>query len=321
MAEPKSDPKTEALISVALDEELSDAELNEALAEADPDFLKTVEEIGKDKNLSLSQIIITDTEQALNEERDAWEHSGKFGKTVFHVFPLVARLSLLLKRVKFVIFAFLLAEWIRTKNFFYFLATDGKKKVTGRIRAALDGFDETQRSFRYLNWKMKLAFFSILALLAGTGWFIHRSMTHGVIQTKTELFIPSMERLATEVFEYDPETETEPFYDNLRASSNIFLLPKMVVNLRKSAHSGSNPMGAFEFFLEAMAAEVSIELKDREVEMRDLVQRVVEEFTFDQVDSTDGKRAICEKLKKEINAQLTTGKLKKVWIKTVILKP
>jgi hypothetical protein len=317
--------KNEAPISVAVDQELSDEELDSALDEADPEFLKSVGEIGKDTSLSLSQIIITDEEQTLNDERDAWQNSGRMGQAIYKAFPGIARISVLAKKWEFQVFSFFRAAWVRAKNFLYFLATDGKQKTLGRLKqgvhAVTDRIDNVQRNFRYLHWKLKLAFLGIVVLMGATGTFIYRSLTHGVISTRNELFIPTMERLATEVYEYDPVNEVEPFYENLRASGNILLIPKMVVNLRRSEHSGDNPMGAFEFFLEAMAPEVAIESKDREVEIRDLMQRVVEGFTFDQVESAEGKKQICDRLKKEVNAVLTTGKVKKVWIKTAIIKP
>jgi hypothetical protein len=321
----KSEGANEAPISVAVDEELSEQDLDTALGEADPDFLNSMTELGKDKDLSLAQIVISDEQQALNDERDAWEKSGRIGKAVFKAFPGIAKLSLLSKKAEFFAFSKVRTIWIYAKNFFYFLATDGKNKLIGGIKHGVhvvtDQIDEAQRNFRYLSWKLKLSFFGILLLVVGTGFFIYRSMTQGVIPIKNELFIPSMERYATEVFEYDPETEVEPFYENLRVSGNILLIPKMVVNLRKSAHSGENPMGAFEFFIEGMAPEVAIEVKDREIEIRDLMQRAIEEFNFDQVESPEGKKSVTDKLRKEINAVLTTGKIKKVWIKTIIVKP
>jgi hypothetical protein len=324
-SEGKPDGAAEAPISVAVDEELSDQDLDEALGEADPEFLKSMTELGKDKDLSLAQIVISDEQQALNDERDSWEKSGRIGLAIYKAFPGIAKLSLLGKKAEYFFFSKVRTIWVYTKNFFYFLATDGKKKVFGTIRqgihAVTDRVDEAQRNFRYLSWKLKLSFFGILVLVAGTGFFIYRSITHGVIPTKDELFIPSMERYASEVFEYDPETEVEPFYENLRVSGNILLIPKMVVNLRKSAHSGENPMGAFEFYIEGMAPEVAIEVKDREIEIRDLMQRAIEEFNFDQVESPEGKKSVCDKLRKEINAVLTTGKIKKVWLKTIIVKP
>ncbi len=333
MADPnsptKSDAKTdgppEPPISVAVDEQMSDQDLDDALGEADPEFLKSMNEMGKDSSLSMAQIVVSDEQQALNDERDAWEHSGRLGKAIYRSFPGIAKLSLQTKKLQYKIFTLMRSVWVRSKNFFYFLATDGKNKVLGTVKkgvhAVTDRVDEAQRNFRYLSWKLKLSFFGILLLIAGTGFFIYRSYTHGVLSPKDELFIPTMERYATEVFEYDPETEVEPFYENLRVSGNILLIPKMVVNLKKSAHSGENPMGAFEFFIEGMAPEVAIEVKDREIEIRDLMQRSIEEFTFDQVETPDGKQAVGEKLRKEINTVLTTGKIKKVWIKTVIIKP
>lgn len=328
MAETKTeheDSNKEAPISVAVDQELSDSALDEALGEEDPDFLKSVTEIGADTSLSMSQIVITDEEQALNDERDAWQNSGRIGKAIFRVFPGIARISVTVKKWQFLVFSFLRARWVGIKNFLYFLATDGKNKVLGavktRVHSGKEAAGESLRNFKYLSWKQKLGFFGILVLIGATGFFIHRSVTRGVVSTHSELFIPTMERLATEVSEYNPETETEPFYENLRVTGNILLIPKMVVNLKKSSQSGENPMGAFEFFLEGIAPEVPLEIKDREVEIRDLMQRVAEEFTFDQVDSPEGKRLLCDRLKREINAVLSTGKIKKVWIKTVIVKP
>lgn len=80
-------------------------------------------------------------------------------------------------------------------------------------------------------------------------------------------------------------------------------------------------MAAFEFYIEGYAPEAIIEFKDREVEFRDLVQRSIEEFTFDQLESGEGKRELCLRLQKVINSKLSTAQLKKVFIKTAIIKP
>jgi flagellar basal body-associated protein FliL len=80
-------------------------------------------------------------------------------------------------------------------------------------------------------------------------------------------------------------------------------------------------MGAFEFYLEGEDSEVIVEVKDREVEIRDRMQRTLEEFTFDQAADADGKKMIVDKLKKEINQSLSTGKIRKIWFKTVVIKP
>jgi hypothetical protein len=295
MADSKSaDDNKPAPISVAFEEQISDEELDQALAEDDPEFLKSMQEMGQDNSLSLYQILITDEEQALNDEKDAWEKSGRLGQIIYKALPFIPRITLRLKKVRFAIFTFLRARWVGAKNFYYFLKTTGKKNTLDKAKEAIQhgvhSVGEAQRNFRHLNWKLKLSFFGIVALMCGTGFLMYRSWTHGILPTSDELFMPTMERVASKVQDYDPETETEPFYENLRASVNILLMPKMVVNLKRSEHSGENPMAAFEFYLEGDAPEVPIEVKDRETEIRDLMQRVVEGFTFDQVDSTDGKK-------------------------------
>jgi len=319
------EPPQTAPISIEVDEELSDADLDQAIAESDPDFLKTIGEIANDKGLSVSQIVVSDEDQALNEEKAAWEKSGKLARTFYKVLPFLPFLSLKLKKWKFSIFSFLRADYIRLANFFYFLATDGKNKLLAKIKGGIGAItefvSESFRQFRYLSGKLKLAVFGIIILFLGTSFFIYRSVTRGVVPIKDELFIPSLERVASEVYEYNPATEVEPFYDNLRAPTNILLIPKVVVNLKKSSLSGANPMGAFEFYIEGMSPEAVIEIKDREVEIRDRIQRGLEEITFDQADSPEGKKYLVEKIKKEVNLLLTTGKIKRIWIKTVLLKP
>ncbi len=305
--------------------EISDEDLDAAISDADPEFLEALGELSKDKELSLSQIIISDADQALNEEKEAWARSGKLSRILFRFFPFVAFLSLLIKKIRFWIFSFLRAEWIRAQNFYYFLATDGKNKVIGKIKNTSDQFfdsiNESERNFRYLKWKMKLAFFAIFLLLIGTVLFIFRSFTAGVVSKNSGLFLTSLENVATDISDYNPETEVEPFYQNLRVATNFLLIPKMVVNLKKSQHSGANPMAAIEFYVEGMTPEAILEIKERETEMRDRMQRVVEDFTFDQLDSQDGKIQVTEKLKKEINLLLSAGKAKRFWIKTVLVKP
>ncbi len=307
------------------DQEMSEEDLNLAISEVDPEFFKLLDEIYNDTSLSISQFVLAEGMQVLRDEKAAWASSRGMKKWVYRIFPLAPYLSFFFKKIKLMIFDFLRAQWVRIKNFAYFLATNGKTKIYGKAKDFLgrqsEKLSESQRNFRYLNWKLKMAFFAILLLMAGTGFFIYRSLTHGVIFESAGPFILSLESVASQVYEYDPKTDLEPFYENLRVSTNIIQMPKMVVNLKKSAHSRDNPMGAFEFYLEGLVPEVTVEIKEREVEIRDRMQRVIEDFSFDQVESPEGKKLLVDKLKKEINLKMTTGKLKKVWIKTVIVKP
>src|SRR5690606_28930606 len=104
-----------------------------------------------------------------------------------------------------------------------------------------------------------------------------------------------------------------------RASQNLMILSRMTVNLQVSSGSGPNPMGSFEFFIEGNSPDVMVEIKDREHEVRDFCQRTIEEMTYDQMESVDGKQLLQEKLRRGVNRILTKGQIRKIFYKTAIL--
>lgn len=67
---------------------------------------------------------------------------------------------------------------------------------------------------------------------------------------------------------------SEELYNSL-AFQNNFQIKKIVVNIQPSAGSGPNPMVAFEFSFEGNSSEVLLEIKDREGEIIDQVQRTI----------------------------------------------
>lgn len=95
----------------------------------------------------------------------------------------------------------------------------------------------------------------------------------------------------------------------------------MTVNIKRSQSSGPNPMASLDFYAEGTASDVMVEIKDREAEVRDLLQRTIEEMSFDQISSGEGKQLLCDKMRKEVNRILTKGKIRKFYIKTALVKP
>lgn len=319
-AAPAENPNTEASINEAE----AEIDIDQVISEADPNFAQSMKEIGLDKSLTLPTIIMSSEEQELNEEKDRWKNGGKITVLLLKVMPFLPWVNIKANKFAFALSSLMQSISVHLKNFFYFLRTDCKDKFIYGIKTAVhvvSGFiAKWFGKFKALSKPLKVLFFVTVVLIVGTGFFIYRSWTRGIIPSKTELFMTTLEKVSSETVVYDEE-ELEPFYENLRVSDNIIMLPKMVVNLRKSPKSGPNPMGAFEFYIEGMIPEVAIEIKDREVEVRDLMQRELEEFNFDQVESAEGKQVVCEKLKKVLNNFLTTGAVKKIFIKTVIVKP
>lgn len=135
------------------------------------------------------------------------------------------------------------------------------------------------------------------------------------------LFLRSYAELNPEVISYNPINEAEPFYDNPRFAKNLVTMTKMVTNLKPSENSGPNPMIAIELSVEGMSAEAIIEIKDREAEFKDVLLRQAEEFSYDDLASSEGKKKLLEKFTTVINANLSQGQVRRTMLKSFITKP
>lgn len=326
MANVDEKASSELISDVAPAEELlSDSDLDDAIAEGDPDFLKEMNHLAADKELTIAEIKFSSAMEAFHEEKKKWEEGSRVSKAILRVFPFIIYFSLAFKKVLSWGRFFAVSMAIRAKNLIHSLGHYSKIFFKDILLAALKNFKAWLQAgiekFGYFPLKKKLGIVFSLLLFGLTGAIFYRSFTHGILPKKFEIFEPNLEKFATHVSFYEPETETEPFYENLRIAIHTVLLPKFYVNLKPSIKSGANPMGAFEFFVEGMSPEVVVEAKDREVEVRDRISRTLEGFTFEQVEDMDGKKRLCDKIKQELNVLLTTGKIKEVYIKNIIIKP
>lgn len=95
-------------------------------------------------------------------------------------------------------------------------------------------------------------------------------------------------------------------------------LPKLIVNLKPDSKSGSLPMGAFEFYLGLDTQDTAVEVRDREKEVIDHVQRAVETMTYSQVMSTNGKAIMKNRIRDSLNLMLNRGRVTGVYISTMV---
>ncbi|MGE5085398.1 MAG: flagellar basal body-associated protein FliL [Bacillota bacterium] len=303
------------------EELLSLDNLDSILAEEDPEFAKSISEIGPD-DPSLSVVIEeADLEYHLEDEIKYWKESSGWRKRLAVILPFVpkiafkvklARLNLRLSMRKFKESA---RENIRHlgPNLLSLLKNAGASVGGALSHGLID--------FKGFPLAKKLAFVGLVLITAAGGVVIFKVATHKLIPASEELFVSSLEEWAQDKYFYDPKSEVESFYDSTRAEQNMFIIKKMVVNLRRSPSSGSNPMGAFEFFVEGTDSEVVVEIKDREPEVKDLFLRTIGDMTFDQISTGEGKQLMNDRLRKEINKILTKGKVRRVFIKTAVIKP
>lgn len=176
-------------------------------------------------------------------------------------------------------------------------------------------------TFKQWPLKTKVSFAGAVVLAISTIAFTYFAFVKKVFNSHDELFIRSLLSWSERTWDLTSENTIETFYNTSRIPKNIFQLKRMVVNIQPSATSGTNPMAAYEFSLEGNSTEVLVEIKDREGEILDRVQRTIEEHTYDELNTPEGKKMISEKVRSTINRLLTLGKIRYVYIQGVILKP
>lgn len=138
---------------------------------------------------------------------------------------------------------------------------------------------------------------------------------------QTKLFMTSFADLGLHPQDYDMLEQVEPYYDNMRFSKNIMSLVKMTANLRPSENSSSNPMISFEIVIQGVSNDPIVEIKDREAEFRDLILRVAEDFSYDDLETSAGKQKLSESILVKINTNLTDGQIRRVFYKNFVIKP
>lgn len=126
---------------------------------------------------------------------------------------------------------------------------------------------------------------------------------------------------ADEEYKYETHNPFVPLSEEGQYPEHVVLITRVVVNVKPSESSGPNPMVAVRLYYELSTREGAVELKDREKEVRDLTQRVLETFDYDQIVSIEGKTTFKEALRREVSSILNNGVVKSIFIDDILIKP
>lgn len=165
-----------------------------------------------------------------------------------------------------------------------------------------------------------VAAFCIAVLAGGVVYKLYQGTL--LPPTKRE-WIASFVDHADAVFLYEANEPMEDFNDPILHPEFVVTIERVVVNLRRTpeAESGSNPMAAFEFFIQADSQVGAIEVKDRNIEIRDQIARAVEQMTYSDLATDAGKTRLKLVLRKQLNEIMTKGRVRRVYFKTIVLNP
>lgn len=304
-----------------LEGSLSLDDLDSAIAQEDPEFVSSLSGIGPDDPKHVIYEEGIELEYRQEDELKLWTESKGWRSKAVKVFPFLPRISYFIK-MKRTVARFAWQKWkAKARESIKSAPKNFLAWIKSRVAALKGMIGDGLAVFKTYSLVKKLLFVGLMVVTGAAIFLGYRIGTKGLIGPDENLFVGSLAEWSQGQYIYDPSAQQESFYESTRTSQNILLLRKLVANLKRSANSGDNPMGAFEFYVEGTVSEVVIEIKDRESEIEDLFLRTIEETTFDQAASGEGKRLLCDRLRKEVNKVLTTGFVRRIFIKNAIIKP
>lgn len=297
-------------------EEIPLEDIDKLLEAEDPEFTKSLEEVRAvetDKSVDIQAAELGDT---LGMEDRVEEKSADPGLLKKFKNQIRERWSALRLRAKNRAILFwrdaIVFLKTRPKEFtFYAFAT--LKVLIGTAMIPLKVFIAADR-------KRKAAFVGLGMLVAVTLGVLLANIKGVWLPALHPPLLRSMIQHASWTETYDPREEGESFYSAFPQERHEYLFKKLKVNLRRS-HENVNPMGAFEIIVLLDSKDTAIEVRDREVELHDALQRVVEDETFADLESELGKGRLKSRIKRELNSKLTQGWVKDVTYKTFVIKP
>ena len=134
-------------------------------------------------------------------------------------------------------------------------------------------------------------------------------------------YLSSLESVADSKHNYASDSKVIRYSNDLLLPQHVVLINKIVVNVRPGKLSTANPMIAFDLYARTDTNEAAVEIKEREKQIQDHLQRFCEGLQYDQIQTEDGKMTWKNKMKRELNLVLNTGKVKDIYFKTLLIKP
>lgn len=198
-----------------------------------------------------------------------------------------------------------------------------KVSIVGWLRTRKAGIDNKLGWIASRSRAQKISMLVSIVALAGL-IFVLSQTVQGTLLPKTEkVWVASFADHADGTFKYDQGGAFEDFNDPLLHPEFVVLIERIVVNLSRTpeARDSANPMAAFELYLQTDTQDAAIEIKDRNVEARDVIARSVERMTYPDLADEDGKTKLKLLIRKDLNEVLTKGKVRRVFFKTLVLNP
>lgn len=302
-------------------------DIDKFLEESDPAFSMSLADIVPEELKTDAEISSLDLdEKALIEDDDQKEKKKSFldkypkvqtaiakGLVPIKGIPTKSRTLVLKLRNEFL--SVLFGIW----SFCRHGLPDSLRYLLGQIKATIAYCLELNRRFWAKTWKEKVLYGSALVFFVGFSSMVAKNMKGRWLPSLFLDYTGDLGLIANRVRGYDDQEQIllsdafpQPFF--------TVLLEKIVLNLRKTSEH-QNPMGAFKFYVRVDSQETAVEVKDRQIELLDSMQRALEELTYEEANGPGGKTTIKSLVRNEINRVLSQGRALEIDIEMMITKP
>jgi len=293
-----------------------DAPLNLESISISADYLKgDKDDASDDEDDELSASIVDALSEAEVEvDVDVESKSTPTGKSFFNVFMGFLRASLALPLIlgRQLIKELLLMKTIPPKN--VLLAIPGAlSPFIYKWIEALREFIEKLRSYSLTAY---LKFVVFLVLISAFCFLVSDIIVNTRSDEVKDPFLRSFSEVAQEIQLLPEDDSGEDLESPLKHPEYTVLLPRIMANLKPPSPRYS-PMIVFELYLEASNQDCAIEIHDREVEIKDLIERIVEQITFEEIESAQGKLRLKVRLRAGLNRILNKGRVRRIFFKSL----
>jgi flagellar basal body-associated protein FliL len=128
-------------------------------------------------------------------------------------------------------------------------------------------------------------------------------------------FLRSFSEVASDIQLLPEDDSGEDLESPLKHPEYTVLVPKIIANL-KPPSPRHTPMAVLELYLETSNQECAIEVNDRQVEIKDLIERIMEQTSFDEVESAQGKLRLKVRFRAGLNRILNKGRVRRIFFKS-----
>jgi flagellar basal body-associated protein FliL len=192
-------------------------------------------------------------------------------------------------------------------------AKSGLTWFFGKIKSGLSWYGKQ-------TGQSKLLIVAVIILAAGAA-AMTRIVIHGsFLPTLEQDFVYSFANGADHAYTFAADEKWQDLNDPLLHPEHIVLLERLVVNLRAPG-DGSNPMALLDLYVEVGTQEGAVEIKNRDAEVRDMVLRTMEQISYDEIVTETGKNKLKVFLRKNLNDMLSSGRVRRLYFKSIVLKP